>query len=40
MTLDVSPAILIPFYDEDNNTVFLRWVDIYRVSKKKLGSQK
>ena len=27
VTLDVSPAILIPFYDEDNNTVFLRWVD-------------
>ena len=22
-TLDVSPAILVPFYDEDSNTVFL-----------------
>ena len=23
LTLDVSPAILIPFYDEDSNTLFL-----------------
>ncbi len=22
-TLDVSPAILIPYYDEDSNTLFL-----------------
>ncbi len=23
LVLDVSPAILIPFYDEDSNTLFL-----------------